>query len=57
MHHVGFVVHSIERKLDVMASTRVGERSSLLVDANPTDGVSWRYVEGEYANVAVIELI
>lgn len=57
MHHLGFLVPSIERELDAMASTRDGERPSLLVDARAADGVSWCYVEGEYASGAVIELI
>lgn len=57
MHHLGFLVPSIEHELDAMASTRDGERPSLLVDARAADGVSWCYVEGEYASGAVIELI
>ena len=57
MHHLGFLVRSIEFELDKMAATRGGERPPLLVDAMAADGVSWCYVEGEYANGAVIELI
>ena len=57
MHHLGFLVRSIEFELDQMAKTRGGERPPLLVDAMAKEGVSWVYTEGEYANGAVIELI
>lgn len=57
MHHLGFLVRSIERELDAMAATCGGQRPPLLVDAMTADGVSWCYIEGEYANSAVIELI
>jgi methylmalonyl-CoA/ethylmalonyl-CoA epimerase len=57
MHHLGFLVRSIDRELDAMAATRGGQRPPLLVDAMTADDVSWCYIEGEYANGAVIELI
>lgn len=57
MHHLGFLVCSIDRELDAMAATRGGQRPPLLVDSRTTEGVSWCYTEGEYANGAVIELI
>lgn len=57
MHHLGFLVRSIEYELDQMAKTRGGMRPPLLVDAMAKEGVSWVYTEGEYANGAVIELI
>lgn len=57
MHHLGFLVRSIEHELAAMANANGGRRPSLLVDATDPEGVSWVYVDGEAANGAVVELI
>lgn len=60
LHHLGFLVRSIEHELDAMASTaRDGQRPSMLVDATSgaAGGMSMCYVEGDSTHGAVIELI
>lgn len=57
MHHLGFVVRSIDHELNAMAAARGGSRPPLLVDGTASDRVRWAYVEGEPASGAVTELI
>lgn len=57
LHHLGFLVRSIEHELDAMALTaRDGQRPSMLVDAT-SGGMSMCYVEADSTHGAVIELI
>lgn len=57
MHHLGFLVRSIDRELDAMGAARGGARPPLLVDGTASENVRWVYLEGEVASGAVIELI
>lgn len=60
LHHLGFLVRSIEHELNAMALTaRDGQRPSMLVDATTgaAEGMSMCYVEGDSTHGAVIELI
>ena len=57
MHHLGYLVRSIDHELDAIAAARGGARPPLLVQGDGTEPVRWVYVEGEVANGAVIELI
>lgn len=57
MHHLGYLVRSIDHELDAIAAARGGARPSLLVQGDGSEAVRWVYLEGEVANGAVIELI
>ena len=57
MHHLGYLVRSIDHELDAIAAARGGARPPLLVQGDGTEPVRWVYLEGEVANGAVIELI
>ena len=57
MHHLGYLVRSIDHELDAIASARGGTRPPLLVQGDGSEPVRWVYLEGEVANGAVIELI
>lgn len=57
MHHLGYLVRSLDHELDAIAAARGGARPPLLVQGNGTEPVRWVYLEGEVANGAVIELI
>ena len=57
MHHLGYLVRSIDHELDAIAAARGGARPPLLVQGDGTEPVRWVYLDGEVANGAVIELI
>ena len=57
MHHLGYLVRSIDDELDAIAAARGGIRPPLLVQGDGSEAVRWVYVDGEVANGAVIELI
>lgn len=57
MHHLGYLVRSIDHELDAIAATRGGARPPLLVHGDGSEPVRWVYLESEIANGAVIELI
>lgn len=57
MHHLGYLVRSIDHELDAIAAARGGTRPPLLVQGDGSEPVRWVYLEGEVLNGAVIELI
>jgi hypothetical protein len=57
MHHLGFMVRSIDHELDAIAVARGGIRPPLLVQGDGSEAVRWVYLEADAANGAVIELI
>lgn len=57
MHHLGFLVRSVDHELDAMAAVRGGCRPPLLVDGTVSERVRWAYLDGEPANGMVTELI
>jgi methylmalonyl-CoA/ethylmalonyl-CoA epimerase len=57
MHHLGYLVRSIDHELDAIATARGGNRPPLLVQGDGSEPVRWVYLEAEVANGAVIELI
>jgi methylmalonyl-CoA/ethylmalonyl-CoA epimerase len=57
MHHLGYLVRSIDHELDAIAAARGGARPPLLVQGDGSEPVRWVYLEPEVANGAVIELI
>jgi methylmalonyl-CoA/ethylmalonyl-CoA epimerase len=57
MHHLGYLVRSIDHELDAIATARGGKRPQLLVQGDGSEAVRWVYLEAEVANGAVVELI
>ena len=57
MHHLDYLVRSIDHELDAIAAARGGARPPLLVQGDGSEPVRWVYLEGEVANGAVIELV
>ncbi len=57
LHHLGYLVRSIDHELDAIAAARGGVRPPLLVQGDGSEPVRWVYLEAEVANGAVIELI
>jgi methylmalonyl-CoA/ethylmalonyl-CoA epimerase len=57
MHHLGYLVRSIDHELDALAAARGGNRPPLLVQGDGSEPVRWVYLESEVASGAVIELI
>lgn len=57
MHHLGYLVRSIDHELDAITAARGGTRPPLLVQGDGSERVRWVYLEGEVANGAIIELI
>ncbi|AEG94113.1 Conserved hypothetical protein [Ramlibacter tataouinensis TTB310] len=65
MHHLGYLVRSIDYELDAIGAARGGGRPPLLVQGSGSEQVRWVYLEGEVvakvsqprrANVAAWEL-
>lgn len=57
MHHLAYLVRSIDHELDAIAAARGGVHPPLLVQGDGSESVRWVYLEGEVANGAVVELI
>ncbi|WP_407529362.1 VOC family protein [Methylobacterium oryzisoli] len=57
MHHLGYLVRSVDHELDAIATARGGVRPPLLVQGDGSEAVRWVYLESGVANGAVIELI
>lgn len=59
LHHLGFLVPSVDDALRTIGATAGGRTPALLVDAlsGAAGGISMCYVEGAHAHGAVIELI